>query len=134
MAVLDIRDVAYVTTPINNTDESALTLTAQAAGTVVSSVLYNAKNAVRININITAVTGTLTVTVLGFDNTSGATWTALASAALGSTGLTRLTIGPYFAAAANVNAQDYPPTFYQIQAVVATGPVTATIGVQGIGG
>lgn len=133
MALLDIRDAAYSAALVNNTDQPLATLTAQAAGTVVSGPFYNPKKAIRININITAITGSVVVTVLGYDATSGATWTALASASLNSTGLTRLVIGPNIAASANLIAQDYAPTWIQLSTVVTTGPLTATIGLQGMG-
>jgi hypothetical protein len=129
----DVRDVAYSTTLANNTNEALVTLTAQAAGTVTFGPFYNPKVALRLAINITAVTGSLTTTILGYDNTSGATWTVLASTAIAAPGLTRLTVGPYITAVANSIAQDYAPVFYQVQCVIATGPVTATIGAHGVG-
>jgi hypothetical protein len=130
----DLGNLALATTLVNNTDELLATLSAQGAGTTVYGPFYNPRVALRLAINIAAIGGgSLTVTLLGYDNSSGATWTVIASAALTVTGLTRIEVGPYIAAAANAIAQDYAPAFYQVQCVVATGPVTATIGAHGIG-
>ena len=132
--VSDVGNLAFATTLVNNTDELAVTLTGQAAGTTVYGPFYNPKEALRLAINISTITaGSLTVTLLGYDFSSGATWTVLASAAVGATGLTRMEVGPFIAASANAVAQDYPPVLYQIQCVVVTGPVWATIGASGIG-
>ena len=134
MAQSPVGYQAGATTLLNNTSDLALALNAQSAGTVVSQQLYNGKTTLRVNVNIAAITaGSLTVTILGVDPVSNATWTALASAALTTTGLTQLVVGPYIAAVANQRALVEPPVIYQIQAVVATGPVTATISVEGIG-
>jgi hypothetical protein len=130
----DLGSVEYATKHVNNIDELLITLTAQAAGTTVYGPFYNPKAALRLAINITVITaGSLTVTLLGYDFSSGATWTAIASAALTTTGLTRIEVGPLIAASANAIAQDYAPTLFQVQCVIATGAVTATIGQQGTG-
>jgi hypothetical protein len=112
-------------------DVAALTLTAQGPGTLTSPSILNGRGTqMNVGINITAIAaGSLTVTVLGKDIASGQTYTLLASAALAATGFTRLKIGPTITAAANSIAQDYIPRTFIVQAVVATGPVTATIGV-----
>ena len=133
MPVLDLMTTGYASTLVNNTDELLVTLTAQGAGTTIYGPFYNPKAALRLAINIASVTGSLTVTLLGFDNSSGATWTVLASAALSAAGLTLISVGPFVAAAANVTAQAYAPVFYELQCVVVNGPVTATIGAHGIG-
>lgn len=133
MAVLTLRDAANVNSLTNNTDELVGTLTA-AAASVTFGPFYNSHIALRLAINITAITaGSLTVTLLGYDLSSGATWTAIASAALVGTGLTRIEVGPSVAASANAFAQDYAPAYYQVQCTVATGPVSATIGAHGCG-
>jgi hypothetical protein len=130
----DIATLAMASTIVNNSDELCVALSAQAAGTTVYGPFYNPKKALRLQINVAAIGGgSLTVTLLGYDCSSGATWTVIASAAIAATGLTRIEVGPYIAAAANAIAQDYPPALYQVQCVVATGPVTATIGTAGIG-
>jgi hypothetical protein len=131
--VSDIATVAAATC-VNNTDELIAALSG-ATGSVTFGPFYNPKQALRLAINISAIAaGSLTVTLLGYDASSGATWTAIASAALTTTGLTRIAVGPLVAASANAFAQDYAPTLYQVQCTVATGPVTATIGAHGSGG
>lgn len=125
--------------PIYNSDEGALlTLSAQGAGTVLSSVRYNPLGALRVVINTTAITGTtptLTVTIQLVDQVSGAVINLLASTAISATGTTVLKVAPGLAASANAVAQDYAGPFIQIQAVVGgTGPsVTATISAHFLG-
>jgi hypothetical protein len=133
MPTLDMMTTHYASTLVNNTDEPLAALAAQAAGTTVYGPFYNPKAALRLAVNITAVTGSLTVTILGYDQSSGATWTVLASTALSGPGLTLLSVGPYIAATANVQALAYAPVFYTVQCTIVTGPVTATIGAHGIG-
>ena len=115
-------------------DFTALTLAAQAAGTVTSSDLQIGADqgsviGFNVSINITSVTGSLTVTIQGKDGASGTYYTLLASAALASVAFTRLQVGATIAASANLIAQSYVPRTIRISAVVATGPVSATIGV-----
>jgi hypothetical protein len=130
---LDLQTTQFASTLLNNTDELVATLVG-ATGTTLYGPLYNPKNAIRLSINISAITaGSLVVNLLGYDNASGATWLVLASAALATTGLTRMTVSFSIPASANVYAFDYPPVYYQVQAVVTTGPVWATIGSQCIG-
>lgn len=65
-------------------------------------------------IDATAVTLTpaVTVTIQGFDPTSGKTWNILASTAIASVSTTILKIGPGLTAAANAAANDFlPPSF-----------------------
>jgi len=125
--------ISDVTTLVNNTDELLATL-AGATASASFGPFYNPKAALRIAVNISAIAaGSLTVTILGYDQSSGAAWTVLASAALVATGLTLLSVGPFVAAAANVNAQGYAPVFYEVLCTIASGPVTATIGAHGIG-
>jgi hypothetical protein len=114
---------------------AVITHTAASAGTVNSSVLDTHQGlGLLVFINITSVTGSLTVTIKGVDPTSGATSTILASAALASTGLTVLKVYPGLTAAANLVANDIMPGQAQITSVIATGPVTATITVLSITG
>lgn len=134
MAWTPLRDTALMPAPANNIDTLNVRVSDGPAGTIVYGPFYNAKAALRLAVNITAIAaGSLTVTILGYDQTSGATWTMLASAALGSTGLTLLSIGPQIAASANVKAQEYAPVFYKLSCVIATGPVSYTIGAHDIG-
>jgi hypothetical protein len=107
------------------------TLTAQAAGTVNGIDQQNAgyRGAV-VTVDITAIAaGSLTVTVQGKDPASGKYYTILAGAALSATGTTVLRIFDGATASANVAVNDVLPAVWRIIAVVATGPVTATIGV-----
>jgi hypothetical protein len=107
------------------------TLTAQAAGTVVTGNLdtQQAKGCILL-INVTAVTGSLTVTLKGVDSVSGASYNILASAAISSTGLTVLRVYPGLTAAANATANDVIPNTCVISSVVATGPASATVSMQ----
>ena len=117
------------------TDLTAVTLTAQGTGTVNSpdiqiGTAQGNSSGFNVSVNITVITaGSLTVTVQGKDAASGTYYTLLASAALATTGFTRLQVGPLIAAAANTVAQTYIPKTIRISAAVVTGPVTATIGV-----
>jgi hypothetical protein len=119
----------------SGTDFAAVTLTAQATGTVNSADIQigtaqGNSAGFNVSVNITAITaGSLTVTVQGKDAASGTYYTLLASAALAATGLTRLQVGPLIAASANLIAQTYIPRTIRISCAVVTGPVTATIGV-----
>jgi hypothetical protein len=132
--VSDLATQALATTLVNNTDELMVNLNAAAAGTTTFGPFYNPKRALRLAIGIAAIAaGSITVTLLGYDQSSGLTWTIIASTAIAATGLTRIAVGPDFVAAANVNAQDYAPAYYEIQVAIVTGPVTATIGAHGIG-
>lgn len=108
---------------------TGITLTAAGAGTVNGADSYN-KYAQGMNllINITAITGSLTVSVQGKDPASGTYYTILTSAALAATGATLLTIHPSFATTANLSANASVPLTFRIVYTVATGPVTATIG------
>jgi hypothetical protein len=120
---------------LNNIDETIVPVTTQAVGTTVYGPFYCTHSALRLAINITDVnsTGTLTVTIQGYDLTSAATWTVLASTALNAAGLTRLTVGPQIAASANAIAQDYAPCLYRVSCVVATAAVVFSIGAHQLG-
>lgn len=106
------------------------TLTAQAAGTVTTGSLDTSQSkGCLIFINVTAVTGSLTVTLQGLSS-GGTAYTVLASAAIAATGMTVLRVYPGLTAAANATASDVLPVSCQIQSVVATGPASATIAMQ----
>lgn len=129
----DLATSNFVDTLINNTDELLVSMVALAAGTYVYGPFYNPKAALRVAIGVAAIGGgSITVSLLGYDNSSGLTWTAIASSALAGTGLARIEVGPWVAASANAIAQDYAPTYYELQVVIATGPVSGTIGVHGL--
>lgn len=99
------------------------------AATYTSADLDNAAGTfLDVIIDITVLTGTLTVTINGKDPVSGKYYPLLTSTALAGTATTVLRVGPLLTAAANlVAALPVPPTF-QIVAVVATGPITFSIG------
>lgn len=107
------------------------TLTAQGAGTVTSSLIdtQQAKGCI-LFINITSVTGSLTVTLNGISPNGSVSYSILASAAKSATGLTVLRVYPGLTASANVTANDVLPITCQLSSVVATGPVTATIAME----
>jgi hypothetical protein len=106
------------------------TLTAQAAGTVVSNTIdmQQSKGCI-LFINVTSITGSLTVTLQGVGPT-GTAYTILASAAISATGQTVLKVYPGLTASANAVANDVTPITGQISSVIATGPCTATISMQ----
>jgi hypothetical protein len=86
-------------------------------------------HALKCSVNITSITGTLTVTIYGKDGASGSYYSMLASPALNSTGLTVLTIGPGLTAASNSVDNDYLPPLWRVGAVAGgSGTVTGTIG------
>jgi hypothetical protein len=132
MATLDVLTNEYALRHVGNTDEALATL-AGATASQTFGPFYNPKPALRLAINITAISaGSLTVALKGYDQSSGASWTVIASTALTTTGLTLIEVGPTVPAAANLVAQDYAPVWYEVVATVATGPVTATIGAHSI--
>jgi hypothetical protein len=106
------------------------TLTAQAGGTVVSPTIdMQQSKGCLIFINVTSITGSLTVTLQGVGPT-GTAYTILASAAISATGQTVLKVYPGLTASANAVANDVTPITAQLSSVVATGPCTATISMQ----
>ena len=108
---------------------SIQTLTAQAAATVNGADQVNVgSSGAIITIDITAITGTLTVTVQRKDKASGKYVNLLSSTALGSVATTVLKITPRIAASANAIAQDWIGETFRVSSVVGTGPCTATIG------
>lgn len=115
----------------NNNAGALVTLAAQAAGTVSQDVDNPSSRGILVGINISAVTGSpsLTVTVRGKDYPSGQYYTLLASAAITGTGFTLLTIYPGVTAAANSAANLPLPRTFNIEAVVtgAASTITGTI-------
>jgi hypothetical protein len=108
---------------------NALGLKAGAA--VATDLLYSPGKYLQLTIDITAITatGTVTVTILGFDPISGKFYTILASTALGAVATTVLRVGPALTAAANLVANDFMPFTWACQVVVATAqPMTFSIG------
>lgn len=116
----------------SNTDTNAslTVLAAQGTGTINSADQTNTNGrGLQVVINITAITaGSVTVTIQGKDIVSGVYYTLLVSAALATTGTTILNVYPGLTAAANTVANGTLPRTWRISSVVATGPVTATVG------
>lgn len=106
-------------------------LSAQAAGTVTTGDL-DMRQCIGclIFINVTAVTGSLTVTLQGKDETSGTYYNIIASPAIAATGMTVLRVYPGLTAAANATVNDVTPVTCRLSSVVATGPATATVSIQ----
>src|SRR5512139_2815028 len=113
----------YPNAPGTNHDTGALiTLAAQGAGTTTSSRFSNLHGkGVKVVVDITTAGGTptLTVTIRGYDNASGKTFTLLASAALATVATTVLTVYPGAAVTANVSANDHLTAQWDITAVIA---------------
>lgn len=129
LAALLVYGEARAQAYVNRDTGALLNLVAAPAGTTFTQDMLNyADHAAKCQVSITAVTGTLTVTLYGKDNASGTYYTLLSSAALGSTGTTLLSVGPGLTAGTNTAANDYLPAVWRIGATVATGPVSATVG------
>lgn len=78
----------------------------------------------------TPVTDTLTVTIDGYDPTSGKWYNLLTSTALDAVGTTVLRVGDYTPAAANLSAQDFLPKKLRVVATKNTATsMTYSIGV-----
>lgn len=108
----------------NNTTAAVIAAGATASNAGVSVTTYNASKAVII-VNVTAITGTLTVTINAI-TASGYSYPILVSTAIATTGTTPLRIGEGLTASANAVANDILPRTIQVVTVV-TG--TATYGV-----
>jgi hypothetical protein len=94
-------------------------------------ILYAPGKYLQMTIDITAITatGTVTVTIFGYDPISGKFYTILASTALGAVATTVLRVGPALTAAANLVANDFMPFQWACQVVVATAqPMTFSLG------
>jgi hypothetical protein len=109
---------------------SPLTLTAAASGTTVNSAAYQNPNGhgVILGINTTVDAGSYVVNCQGQDVASGVWYTIASTAAIVSAVFQTLTVYPAVTAAANVAINLPLPKTWRIQAVVTTGPITATIG------
>jgi len=114
---------------LRNYEVDILALAAQGAGTVQSVDFDNQTGiGIQLFINLTAVTGSVVVTLLGKDPVSGVYYTILASAALAAAALTRLTVYPNAPNTANVSVNDLVPKTWAVKATVTGGPVTGTVG------
>lgn len=105
-------------------------LVAQGAGTVNSGGIGNKVcRGAKFFFDITAITGSVVFNIQLQDAYSGKWVTIASTAALAAVATTTLTIYPGLVAAANTVVNDIMTLNYRIQAVVTTGPVTATVGV-----
>jgi hypothetical protein len=120
----------------SNTDSNTalITLTAQGSGTVNSAdqINVNGKGLV-IGTNLTVLTaGSLTINIQGKDVVSGQYYTIASSAAIAATGFNNLVVYPGVTPITATNTvgsfSAVLPRTWRVQAVVATGPATATIG------
>lgn len=110
-------------------DESVLTLTAAAAGTIYSPIFVNPwGKGVSLFVNSTVNAGSYVVNLLGYDPISGTFYTIASSAALTSVAFSTLTVYPGITVAANVSVSAPVPRRWAVSAVITTGPITATIG------
>lgn len=108
---------------------------ASANGNTLDFLNNGRASGVLVTINVATLSGTsptLTVTLQGKDPVSQTYYTILASAAISSTGFSRLTVYPALPATANVSANDILPVLWRVSyAIGGTTPaVTATIGAQ----
>jgi hypothetical protein len=115
--------------PPMNDHRTLHTLTAAVAATYNGADQHNPSGfGIHVTVDITNITGTLTVTIQGKDPASGKYYTLLASAPLAAVATTVLKVFPGATVAANLAANDILPDTFRVIAVSATGPVTATIG------
>jgi hypothetical protein len=118
----------------SNSDANAavLTLTAQGTGTVNSGDQTNTNGrGVIAGINTTVdAAGAYTLAIQGKDVVSGQYYTipGAITGTLATTGFTTLAVYPGVVAAANAAVSWPLPRTWRVQAVVTTGPITATVG------
>jgi hypothetical protein len=117
----------------NALDTSVLTLVNQAANVNSVDLLNGMGKAIKIGVNITAISGTgpsLTLAIQGKDLSSGQYYTILTSAALNAVAFTLLTICPGMVAVANLTVNDFLPRTWRVACTIAgtTPLVSATIG------
>jgi hypothetical protein len=121
---------------MENTDTVAplLTLTAAGAGTFNSPVSYNPWGAgCNVVINVTVDTaGAVVFNLQGYDPATQQFYTIASTASLVATGPNMLSVYPGIlpvTATASVAAfSALLPRSYRVQAVVTTGPISATVG------
>lgn len=113
-----------------DTPAALINLLTAAASTVNSAdqINYNGKG-VKLGINLTLTTGTLTIIIQGKDTISGQYYNIASSAALAAPGFTTLQVYPGITTTANVSLSDVLPRTWRVQAVVGVGGgVSATVG------
>lgn len=117
-----------------NSDETMVSLSAQAAATVNSPDHINCTGrGIIVVVDLTTMTSaSVTVTIQGKDVASGKYYTLLAGAAKTSTGTTEMLVYPSAAATTNVSANSPVPLIWRVSVAVAdnsgTAAVTGTIG------
>lgn len=116
--------------PNTDTQVPALTLAAAGAGTFNSGPFINPNGrGVTLGINTTIdAAGAYVINLQGQDVASGAWYTIGSSASIAAAGFATLTVYPGLTAAANVAINANLPRTWRIQAVITTGPITATVG------
>ena len=119
--------------PQSTPQTNVITLTAASTGVASPVYTMGGNYALQVYINVSALTGTsptLTVTIQGYDPTSGTYFTVLASTAIAATGFTVLTVATGTTAAANSVANSIMPQQFRINTTIGgtTPAVTATIG------
>jgi hypothetical protein len=108
----------------------ALTLTGAATGATINSAAFSNPNGrgVIIGISTTVDAGSYLINVQGQDVASGTWYTLASTAAIVSVVFQTLTVYPGLTAVANATITGILPKTWRIQAVVTTGPITATVG------
>lgn len=106
-----------------------LVLTAAGAGTVNGAAQQNVNGrGVVLGINVTVdATGAVVFNLQGQDAVSGQWYTIASSASIVAPGFSTLTVYPGITVASNAINSVLPRT-WRVQAVVTTGPITATVG------
>ena len=128
-ATYHVGPIPTGTPPFQTTFANALGL--KAGAPTVSDILFAPGKYLQLTVDITAITatGTVTVTIYGYDPISGKFYVILASAALGAVATTILRVGPALTAAANLVANDFMPFQWACGVVVATAqPMTFSLG------
>lgn len=107
-----------------------LNLVAAGAGTINSATQCNPwGRGVTLGINTTVdAAGSYVVNIQGYDVVSQQFYTLASTAAVAAAGFATLTVYPGVTVAANSAVSAPLPRSWRVQAVVTTGPITATVG------
>lgn len=107
-----------------------LNLVAAGAGTVNSPTQCNPwGRGVTVGINTTVdAAGSYVVNIQGYDVVSQTFYTLASSAAIAAAAFATLTVYPGVTVAANAAVSAPLPRSWRVQAVVTTGPISATVG------
>lgn len=107
-----------------------LNLVATGAGTVNSPIQCNPwGRGVTVGINTTQdAAGSYVVNIQGLDVVSNTFYTIASTAAIAAPGFATLTVYPGVTVAANAAVSAPLPRSWRAQAVVTTGPISATVG------